>query len=198
MKILIAIPAYENILPDTFQSVWDLDKCGHDCRFIFVRGYDVAMSRNRMANKAIEVDADYILMVDNDVVLPKDALKLLLEDIKPVCLGVYPYRPKEEKPVDRTIIFKNEKEFYTLDEMYALESKKIEVPAGGLGCALISTEVFNKLPYPWFVWSSNIFDRSKDCSEDVYFCKQCKAHGIPVYADFRVRCAHAVRFIKYI
>lgn len=198
MKILIAIPTYESILPDTFQSIWDLDKCGQDCDFVFIRGYDVAMSRNKMANKALEVGADYILMVDNDVVLPKDTLKLLMEDIKPVCLGVYPYRPKEAGSVDRTIIFKNEKDFYSIEEMYAMEPKKILVPAGGLGCALISTKVFDKLSYPWFVWSGNILNRDKECSEDVYFCKQCKAHGIPVYADFRVRCGHAVRFIKYL
>lgn len=29
VRILIAVPTYENIMPDTFKSIYDLDKCGH-------------------------------------------------------------------------------------------------------------------------------------------------------------------------
>ena len=30
MKILIAVPTFENIYPDTFKAIYDLDVSGHD------------------------------------------------------------------------------------------------------------------------------------------------------------------------
>ena len=48
MKILIAVPTYETIFPDTYKSIWDMDKCGHEVQFEFVRGYDVATARNNI------------------------------------------------------------------------------------------------------------------------------------------------------
>ena len=89
MKILIAVPTFETIYPDTYKSLWDLNKCGHEVLFDSVRGYDVATARNRIAQKALDLNVDYVLMVDNDVTVPKDALKWLLEDPKEVCVGYY-------------------------------------------------------------------------------------------------------------
>ncbi len=41
-KILIAIPTFENIMPETFKSIYDLDPCGNELSFEFVKGYDCA------------------------------------------------------------------------------------------------------------------------------------------------------------
>ena len=92
MKILVAVPTFETIFPDTYKSLWDLDRDGHEVLFDSIRGYDVATARNRIAQRAIDLGTDYVLSVDNDVVLPKDALKLLLEDARDVNLGYYAHR----------------------------------------------------------------------------------------------------------
>ena len=92
MKILIAVPTFETISPDTFKSIYGLDPGGHWCVFDFVRGYDCATARNNIAQQAMNEEADYVFMVDNDVVLPPDALINLLDDAKDVCLGYYPNR----------------------------------------------------------------------------------------------------------
>ena len=63
MRILIAVPTFENIYPDTFKSIYDLDKCGHECLFEFVRGYDVAMARNKIASRSLDINADYVFIV---------------------------------------------------------------------------------------------------------------------------------------
>ena len=93
--ILIAVPTFESIFPDTFKAIYDLDVSGHDVSFEYVRGYDCATARNRIAKKALNLSVDYVLMVDNDVVLPKDALINLLDDPKPVCLGFYAHRDND-------------------------------------------------------------------------------------------------------
>ena len=55
MKILIAVPTFETIYPDTYKSLWDLDKDGHEALFETVRGYDVATARNHIAQKALDL-----------------------------------------------------------------------------------------------------------------------------------------------
>ena len=95
MKILIAVPTFENIYPDTFKSIYDLDVSGHDVSFEYVRGYDCATARNRIAQTALDRKTDYVLMVDNDVVLPEDALINLADDLKEVCLGFYAHRDND-------------------------------------------------------------------------------------------------------
>ena len=105
-EILIAVPTFENIYPDTFKAIYDLDVSGHNVEFEFVRGYDCATARNRIARIAINRKADFVLMVDNDVVLPKDALQNLLDDRKDVTLGIYAHRDVDNIYRGRTCVCK--------------------------------------------------------------------------------------------
>ena len=123
MRILIAVPTFETIYPDTFKSIYDLDKGEHEVLFEYVRGYDVATARNKIAQKALDLKTDYVLMVDNDVVLPKDAMKLLLEDAKDICIGYYAHRGPDNLYHGRTCACKlnmpNGKPYFN----YPLESE---------------------------------------------------------------------------
>lgn len=212
MNILIAVPTFETIYPDTYKSLWDLDKCGHKVIFDSVRGYDVATARNRIAQKALNLETDFVLMVDNDVVLPENALKLLLEDARDVNLGYYAHRGPDNIYSGRTCICKlkdeNGKEYYnypleseySAEEMHSMAdagTKKIEVHGGGMGCALIRTEVFRKTTYPWYDWV-NYGDANRGMlSEDLYFCSLCRISKIPIYADVRVGCGHLLRHVQW-
>ena len=212
MRILVAVPTFETIYADTYKSIWDLDKCGHEMLFDSVRGYDVATARNRIAQLAMDVGADYLLSVDNDVTLPKDALKLLLEDPKDVCLGYYAHRDTDNLYRGRTCLCKLKDENgieyynypleseYTAKEMHELieaGETKIEIHGGGMGCSLIRTEVFRKLTYPWYDWV-NYGDKNRGMlSEDLYFCVLCRNSGIPIYADVRVGCGHLLRHVQW-
>lgn len=212
MRILIAVPTFETIYPDTYKSLWDLDKCGHEALFDSVRGYDVATARNRIAQKSLDTGADYVLMADNDVVLPKDALKLLLEDAQEVNLGYYAHRGPDNLYNGRTCICRLKdrggKEYYhypleseyTAEEMHGMADAgvtKIEVHGGGMGCALIRTEVFRKTTYPWYDWV-NYGDANRGMlSEDLYFCSLCRASGVKIHADVRVGCGHLLRHVQW-
>lgn len=212
MKILIAVPTFETIHADTYKSMWDLDKCGHECLFESVRGYDVATARNRIAQKAMDLNADWLLTVDNDITLPKNALQLLLEEAKDVNLGYYAHRGDDNLYHGRTCICKlrdkDGKEYYhypieseyTAEEMHAMADAgetKIEVHGGGMGCALIRTDVFRKTSYPWYDWVNYGNANRGMLSEDLYFCALCKASGIPIHADVRVGCGHLFRHVQW-
>lgn len=212
MRILIAVPTFETIYPDTYRSIWDLDKGGHEVLFESVRGYDVATARNKVAQKALDLNADYLLSVDNDVVLPRNALTLLLEDPKEVCLGYYAHRGNDNLYNGRTCICKlkdeNGAEYYhypleseyTAKELHRMAEagvKKIEIHGGGQGCALVHTDVFRKISYPWYDWV-NYGDKNRGMlSEDLYFCVLCRNSHIPIYADVRVGCGHLLRHVQW-
>lgn len=211
-KILIAIPTFETIYPDTYKALWDMDKGGHEIVFEYVRGYDCATARNFIAQKALDHRTDYVLMVDNDVVVPKDALLNLLEDEKDVCLGYYAHRDTDNIYRGRTSVCKrkmpNGKEYfhypleseYTGAEMQELKEAgktKIRIHGGGMGCALIRTEMFRKLSYPWFDWV-NYGDANRGMlSEDLYFCELCKNNRVAIYTDVRVGCGHILRHVQW-
>ena len=212
MKILVAVPTFETIYPDTYKTLWDMDKCGHEVLFDSVRGYDVATARNKIAQRAMDVGADYVLSVDNDVSVPKDALKLLLENPKDVCLGYYAHRGEDNLYHGRTCICKlkdeqgNEYYHFPLESEYTAEEirgmadageTKIEIHGGGMGCSLISTEVYRKLSYPWYDWVNYGNKNRGMLSEDLYFCTLCRNSGRPIYADVRVGCGHLLRHIQW-
>lgn len=211
-KILVAVPTFETIYPDTYKSIYELDRGDNEIIFDFVRGYDVATARNNIAQKAIDQQADYVLMVDNDVVLPKDALALLLEDAKDVCLGYYAHRNADNRYHGNTCICKLKDEHgenyyhYPLESEYSAKElhdiakageKKILIHGGGMGCALIKTDVFKRTSYPWYDWV-NYGDANRGMlSEDLYFCELCRIAGYQIYTDVRVGCGHLFRYVQW-
>ncbi len=214
MKILIAVPTFENIFPDTYRSIWTLDKAGHDIDFEFVRGYDCATARNNIAQMALSVNADYVLMVDNDVVLPEDALVNLLEDPVEVCLGYYAHRGEKNEYTGRMNVcrYDNPNEFgfpyrnypfeseYTAQDLEAMKRKgitKLRIHGGGMGCALIRTDVFRRTEYPWYDWLNKPDPNEAMLSEDLFFCERCKQADIPVHTDVRVGCGHMLRKVQW-
>lgn len=211
-EILIAVPTFENIYPDTFKSIYDLDTTGHHTIFSFVRGYDCATARNNIAQKTIDLDVDYVLMVDSDVVIPKETLQWMLDDAKDVCLGFYAHRDADNIYRGRTCVCKLYDETgiayfnYPLESEYTAEElaenrengvNKIRIHGGGLGCALISANVFKRIAYPWFDWINYKNEHRGMLSEDLYFCEECRKYNIPIYTDTRVNCGHMLRHVQY-
>lgn len=210
-RILIAVPTFENITPDTFKAIYDLDKGGHEVLFEFVRGYDCATARNKIVMKAQEVNADYLMMVDNDVTPPKDALVNLLSHDVDVVMGFYAHRGSQNVYNGRTCACKlldDDGKYYF---NYPLESEHtaaelrekreageylVQIHGGGMGCILIKMDLIHRLDYPWFDWVNYSDDGRGMLSEDLYFCEKVKADFTPMYVDTRVACGHLLRHIQ--
>ena len=212
MRILIAVPTFESIYPDTFKSIYELDPSGHDLQFEFVRGYDCATARNKIVQKAIDLSVDYVLMVDNDVVLPKDTLINLTDDLKDVCLGYYAHRDTDNIYRGRTCVCKLyqpdgaayfnyplESE-YKAEELYELRetgTNKLRIHGGGMGCAFINVNLFRNLKYPWYDWVNYGDSNRGMLSEDLFFCELCRKADVPIYTDTRVGCGHILRRVQW-
>ena len=192
MKILTAVPTFENILPDTFRSIYRSRVDGMD--FDFVKGYDCARARNEIVKKAIEGNYDYVFMVDSDIIIPDNSLGMLLENNVDICTGLFPRKNTKNKEIE---IFKlgtkNFENRFTYDDINGNE--RFEIKGCGFGCVLIKTDVFKKLNYPWFKYVS--YDSGSFLSEDLYFCVQAAKAGYKIWADPRVRCGHSIRGFQY-
>ena len=210
MRVLIAIPTFETISPDTFKAIWDMDKpC--ECDFEFVRGYDCATARNRIAQMSVDSGYDFALMVDSDVTPPRDALKCLLEHDADMVSGFYLHRSHKGDDTDRADVYKltapdgseyfnytNESK-YTIGELAELRESGenlVEIHGGGMGIALIRTSVFSRLKYPWFSWVNYPGAARNVLSEDLFFCEELRKAGVPRYVDTRVGCGHMFRRIE--
>ena len=214
MRILIEVPTYDGrISQATSESLWRLSTLGHDADYKPRTGYGCAMARNRIAADALNARYDYVLMVDNDISLPQDALKCLLEHDADVALGWYlnRYARGEER---FTTLYKQGLgwrmyEASELKELREAGKHAIQVKGGGLGCALIKASVFEHLSFPWFEWT----DIARRCSvkadayectddfdsggEDINFCNKCRGSGIAIVADTRVACGHEFRRVMW-
>lgn len=212
-KVLIAVPTFENITPDTFRAIYNMDKGCHECVFDFVRGYDCATARNNIVKLAFSIGADYVLMVDSDVTVPHGALVNMIAHDVDVCSGFYMHRDSSTNAVsERTSICKLKKPDggyyfgYPTESQWTIAELRekreagehlIEIHGGGMGCVLIKTSVFDSVPYPWFKWVD--YGNGKGMlSEDLFFCESCRNEGIPIYADARVACGHMLRRIEYV
>lgn len=214
MRILIEVPTYDGrISQATSQSLWRLDRCGHEVDYKPRQGYGCAMARNRIAADALNAHYDYVMMVDNDIELPTDALKNLLEHDKLMVMGYYlnRYARGERK---YTTLYKPGDAWEMFSDVELAVVRKcgnhlIRVKGGGMGCCLMQTDLFRMLPFPWFEWTDlaretldvasayDCHDAFSSGGEDINFCNLVANHGFAIYADTRVACGHEFREVRW-
>ena len=214
-RVLIAVPTFENITPDTFKALWDMEKPSeHQFIFEFVRGHDCATARNNIVMRAQEIGADYLMMVDSDTTPPGRAFVNLYEHGVDVVMGYYMHRDLDTNAITsktnackladasgkRYFGYPGESQL-TGDELR--EKRKngeylLQIHGGGMGCILINMRVFDEVQYPWFDWANYPNDERGTLSEDLYFCENLHNEGIPIYVDTRVACGHLMRRVEYV
>jgi len=118
-----------------------------------IRNYKVDIAKERLAELALANHVQWVFFLDDDVIPPPDTLlkmvRLWRSDPKyKVISGVY--WSKSDPPVP--LIFRGNLEGSYWDwTIYDL----IKADGAGAGCLFVDTEVFKKLPKPWF--SANYF-----------------------------------------
>lgn len=204
MRVMVPIPTFDaGVRPATFESVANLDWGDNDVQYRSITGYDCAKARTSIADEAMARGFDYVLMVDYDVVVPQDALTLLMEWGEPLMFGYYLRQGSFNPPHGEgsTCLCKpsSNDELYTSVEMREMRERgefKVPIRGAGMGCALVRTDVFKRVSFPYFRYVV-YGDRNGVLSEDYYFCKQCRDAGMSLYADARVRCGHQFHPIEW-
>lgn len=181
MKILLAIPSARYVETECFVSLFEMEKTG-DIELLIPNSYSIDVARNVIARYAEEHKFDYILWVDSDMILPKDTLTRLIKYDKDLVAGVYAYKLLNN---ERVVAKRHNGEDYkdlTIKEIQ--ESKGlIDIDAVGFGCVLTKVSMFEKIDYPYFIYT-------QEMGEDVYFCAKAKNAGFKLLLDTDLICGH--------
>ena len=187
MKIAVCVPHTGMIRAKCAQALNDLVAHTLSCRinyngaivqpkfaFLYAGKGPLEYKRTRLAQRALEWGADYQLLIDWDHTFPPDALLRLAGHDLPFVAADYPSRHETRRPVA-----------IGAEGRHGVEP----VAAVGLGFALIKSEVFAAAPKPWFL---NSFDENGQflCGEDIHFCNQVRAAGVPIHVDHGLIIGH--------
>lgn len=185
-RILVAIPTSKYIEPETFKSIFDLEvPDGYTLEFQHFYGYQIDQIRNLIAEWAKHYD--YLFSVDSDIVLPKDSLRKMIDADKDVISGLYIQRI----PNTHTLEVYMDQNGGVVNIPYEMlkDAGVVEIAACGMGCALIKGDVFRKIEYPHYFYTSAL-DHRNTISEDVFFCLKARNNGFTVWADTTIICDH--------
>ncbi len=157
-------------------------------------GMPHAEARNWLVMKAREnPDITDILFIDDDILLPLDAITKLCDSNELIVSCNY---VKKQFPIE-TCALKIDEGIYQFHNKEVLAEKNSITPIAvtqlGMGACLINMDVFNKIEPPWFEFVYNK-DGSIFVGEDVRFCQKAIIKGIipkvipglvPIHVDFR-------------
>ena len=172
-----------------------------EIEFIFFSPHRMSIdsARNTAADYAFKVEADYLMFLDDDVMVPKDCLWKLIQDDKDICAGLvmirgYPFNVMAFKFKKATKAqleeFRetgvNRIGFYNdLPKRDGKLQKLVKCDAVGFSLCLIKTKVLKEMQPPFFMTGTAY-------TEDVYFCVRAKAEvkDLKVFMDTSIECGH--------
>ena len=197
-KILVAVPGYHGIQPEAQESyIQMMFRAGRD-----LPDYDVAIevmikaeqfrARNRIVNAAIANKFDYLLMLDDDHIVPHNLLTRLMGHIKEhpeyaVIGALYFQRGGSYEPVimRRKSLEKEDWRFNFIrhdDEILANPGLH-EVDIVGGGCMMFRMSVLEKLLPPFFVPEIEV-------GTDIAICSRIRDLGYKIAVDTSIELGH--------
>jgi hypothetical protein len=151
-------------------------------------GYLVADAQNYAVKKALDEGYDYIFFVEDDNLIPRNALVQLMKHKANIVGGFY-YR--KYLPLESTGMHYNENGEPTSIDDYKIGDIIHNTLVLPMGCTLIKTEVFKDMEYPWYK-EVKVSGRPT-LTSDTYICEKLRLKDIDVITDTGVQCLHIDR-----
>ncbi len=203
-KTLIAVPCMDMMHTEFTKSLIYMHK-GENVDVCFNQGSLIYDSRNLLSLTAIQNGFDYVLWLDSDMVVPKDALIKLRNVLKQcdyidMVTGLYFKRKVPTVPVilrklQTPEIGADGVPVKRMEEYTDYPAQQLFPVAGcGFGCVMTRVSLLKKVwdkygpafaPYPW-------------AGEDYSFCyrvNQLSEHGSSIWCDSSVKCGHIGQMI---
>ena len=176
------------------QSLATLQKEG-ECVISFIIGSLIYESRNNFAKQAIQLDCDYVLFLDSDMIFPQDLIPKMLRHMeagKDIVSGVYYRRRLPFTPVlFKTLHIDGADSSWEGYDNYPKDGP-FELDAVGMGCCMIKKDVLLEIGLneggQWFTPLIGF-------GEDLSFCSRAKKYGFKVWADPEIQCGHVGQVI---
>jgi hypothetical protein len=164
------------------------DPVCYEFNWFFVGEIFVPYAREQLAKMALQYNCEYLFMIDDDMLSPFDLVfDLLKHDVDIVAPLAFTRNPPYHPVVYRLKQGwdKSEKARYYANQWVLNYPRNtlVECDAVGFGAVLIKTELFKKLPEPWFMSSAS-------AGEDVLFCIKAREAGYRVFCDTSQKLGH--------
>jgi hypothetical protein len=152
----------------------------------------ISNNRNKIVKRFLASEYDYLMMLDGDIIPPRNVLQLI--DFKKDVIGglCFAYIGKAIIP----LILKRDKKKLpgnAFIKYHAIPEHKweglTECDAIGSGCIIMSREVLEKVHNPFM----NIYDeKTGERKEglDIAFCRKARKLGYKIYCHTDYRCDH--------
>jgi len=207
MNVLVSINCLNYIEATAYgsviQAVYRMGRQYPDDNFYLFtpRRMAIATARNEAIKLSLEIGCDYILFIDDDMVVNPDVFKRLLEKDKDMVMALsyirgYPFQPMvfkwlEAKEMQSTMANVKIKGkglvFMSRDELLSNidENGLVRVASVGTPCTLIKTWFLKNMEYPYF-WTG-LYN-----TEDVYFCVKAQKTNpdLGIYVDTKTLAGH--------
>lgn len=188
MKTLIAIPCMDQVPVPFCHSLALLTK-PENTQLAMNPGSLIYTSRDRLAQLAIDAEADYVFWMDSDMQFPQDCLIRMLDIVQrndiDILTGLYFRRVPPYTPVlfDRLDFVNNQVKW---SEFKEIPEEIFEVGGCGFGCVLMKTEVFFNVLGKYGMMFAPIGSNG----EDVAFCIRARECGYKIFCDPSIVCGH--------
>lgn len=186
MKILIAVPCMDSVPAQFAQSLATLNRVG-ECVVAFQISSLIYHARDNLAKKAIELECDYVLWLDSDMVFSPDTLEKLIADSDKgdIITGLYFRRVSPFSPVlfDKFEITKQAAEW---TDFRKIPKGLFQVGACGFGCVLTPTSVFLDVMNKF----GHMFAPIGEVGEDLSFCWRARQCGYTILCDPDIALGH--------
>lgn len=173
----------------------------------------IDLAREQTVEDALELDPEWLLFLDSDVIPPLDVFHRLRRHDHPIVSGLYFVDGEFVHPAMWVLNEDESPSSVDFDDdgnmLYGDTHSPSSVPIGenglvtvdavGLGCLLVHRSVIDDLERPWFKWTEGYEEHPWDLrhaggrpgiSEDFYFCHKAQQAGYDIYVDTTVRCGH--------
>jgi hypothetical protein len=164
------------------------DPVRYEFYWFFVGEIFIPFAREFLAEMALKHECDYLFMIDDDMLAPFDLPFQLLKHDRDIVGALAFTRNAPHNPVIYQL--KQGWDKVSRSRYYANQhilnyprNSLVECDAIGFGAVLIKTELFKKMPKPWFMSSAST-------GEDVLFCAKAREAGFKIYMDTAQKLGH--------
>jgi hypothetical protein len=150
-------------------------------------GYSVPDARNIVLSKCLNEGFEWVFFVDDDVIVPRNALVKLISNNEKVVGGIYyrKYFPIESVPMIEVNGVPSIVDNYGIGDLFP------DCLVLSSGCTLIHRSVIESIEPPWY--KSFTVEGRAALTEDTYFCSKLRTAGFKPVLDTSIQCIHVDR-----
>lgn len=160
----------------------------YEFNWFFTGEIFIPFAREHLAKLALQYNCEYLFMVDDDMMAPFDLFYKLVAHDKDI---VSPLAFTRNPPYNPVIYRLKQGWDPTVRQRYYANQHVLNYPrntlvqcdAVGFGAVLIKTELFRKIPSPWFMSSA-------ETGEDILFCCKARENGFSIFCDTSQKLGH--------